>query len=191
MIPVVPQPEPDVFDEKVRKPGNDFLRVRPADKTDFQPFWHNIEKELWEAYDGICSYFSIYFELADGASSVDHFIPKSQVKELAYEWSNYRLACLGANRKKHLKQVLDPFEVEKDSFFINFVDGEISVSDEKSESYQELCEKTIVALNLNSSALKSMRIKHFSNYINKEVSLQYLKTHSPFVYNEIIRQGLD
>ena len=190
MIPVSPQPEPLDFDKKVRKPGNEFLKIHPANTTDIPPYWHNIEKELWTAYNGICSYFSIYFEIVDGASSVDHFIPKSKAKELAYEWSNYRLACLGANRQKNLKQVLDPFNVEKDSFFINFVDGEIYVSAEKDATYRDLCEKTITNLNLNCAALKSMRMKHFSNYINKEVSLQYLKTHSPLVYNEIIRQKL-
>lgn len=190
MIPVSPEPEPAVFDEKVRQPGKEYLRTRPDEKTDFQPYWQRIEKELWEAYSGVCAYFSIYFELVSGASSVDHFIPKSQVKELVYEWSNYRLACLGANRKKQTRQVIDPFEVEPDSFFINFIDGEISVSKEKRAEYRSLCEKTIIALGLNDPELKSMRVKHFENYIQKKVSLQYLKTHSPFVYSEIIRQGL-
>ena len=50
MIPVSPEPEPAVFDEKVRQPGKEYLRTRPDEKTDFQPYWQRIEKELWEAY---------------------------------------------------------------------------------------------------------------------------------------------
>jgi uncharacterized protein (TIGR02646 family) len=190
MIPIICQPEPDGFNENVRIPGNEFLKIHVNDNINIPPYWQKIEKELWNAYGGICSYFSIYVELVDGASSVDHFIPKSQAKELAYEWSNYRLSCIGANRKKHLKLVLDPFQLEKDSFFINFIDGEVFVSNKKELAYQELCHKTIENLGLNCSSLKSMRMNHFFNYINKEVSLNYLKTHSPFVYYEIIRQNL-
>lgn len=45
-----------------------------------------------------------------GSHSTDHFIAKSSNTGQAYEWSNYRLSCLGANRSKNrFDDVLDPF----------------------------------------------------------------------------------
>lgn len=191
MIPVTPKPEPEIFDEKVRKPGKEFLSNNPdADAKDLPPYWRNIQEELWEAYDGVCAYFSIYFEIISGASSTEHFVAKSKVRELAYEWSNYRLACLGANQKKNVHEVLDPFEIEENSFEINFTDGEVSVNKQKPIKYQALCQKTIDALKLNSSLMKAVRMRHYQDYITKSVDLNYMKTHSPFVYSEIIRQKL-
>ncbi len=61
MIPIIRQPEPDEFNEKVRIPGNEFLKIHPQDDTPIPPYWQKIENELWCAYNGICSYFSIYF----------------------------------------------------------------------------------------------------------------------------------
>lgn len=113
MIPIICQPEPDGFNENVRIPGNEFLKIHVNDNINIPPYWQKIEKELWNAYEGICSYFSIYFELVDRASSVNHFKPKSQAKELAYEWSNYRLSCIGANRKNILSWYLIRFNLKK------------------------------------------------------------------------------
>ena len=189
MIPVTPKPEPEKFDEQVRKPGNEFLENNPQ-TTELPPYWRNVQQELWEAYEGICAYFAIYFEFATGASSTDHFVAKSKARELAYEWSNYRLACLGANRKKNIHEVLDPFELEENSFEIDFANGEILVNKQKTEAYRSLCQKTIDILELNSPALKRIRMNHYRDYAMEQVNLEYLKNHSPFVYSEIVRQGL-
>ena len=101
MIPIKFEQEPDDFDKLVRQPGPEYLVRNPEAKaSDLPPLWRNVLPELWEKYKGICAYYSIYLPKSIGAYSVDHFVAKSKLKELAYEWSNYRLASLSANQKK-------------------------------------------------------------------------------------------
>ena len=191
MIHVDPQPEPPDFDEKVRKPGLKFLKDNPdCSVTELKAYWRNVLPELWEEYHGICAYLAIFFEKSTGASSVDHFVPKYKNRKLAYEWRNYRLSCLGANVKKHTSEVLDPFKLEENAFVINFSDGSIRPNRDKAQDYQILCQKTIDILSLNDSSNKKMRKGHFDDYRKKHVSLDYLRRKSPFVYSEIVRQGL-
>ena len=191
MIPVKPEPEPDNFDELVRQPGGKYLGDNPdAKASDLPPLWREVLPDLWEKYHGVCAYLAIFFERPTGAASVDHFVPKSKSKDLAYEWSNYRLATLGENQKKHTHEVLDPFELEQDSFFINFADGEMYPNPEKEEEYKNKCRDTIELLELNSPDCTKMRIRHYEEYTNHHVDLDYLSRNSPFVHHEIVRQRL-
>lgn len=104
MIPVVLQPEPADFDEKVRQPGLRWLTANginpdnpPPRATALPNYWNRSNRQLWEAYSGMCAYLAIFFEWVTGASSTDHFIAKSRHAGNAYEWNNFRLSCLGAN----------------------------------------------------------------------------------------------
>lgn len=188
MIPVVLQPEPADFDEKVRQPGLRYLKSHPHGSL--KPYWQAMTAALWEAYGGVCAYLAIYFEYVTGAASTDHVVAKSQERSLAYEWSNYRLASLAMNRKKGIHEVLDPCELEDDSFFINFLDGEIYPNPEKNEDYRSRCQRTIDVLQLNDALCKRMRLEHFQAFAEGNVSMAYLKRGSPFVYQEVIRQKL-
>ena len=191
MIHVEPQSEPADFDKKVRNPGLKFLKDNPdCPATELKAYWRNVLHELWEKYHGICAYLAIFFEESTGASSVDHFVPKYKNRKLAYEWSNFRLSCLRANVKKHTSEVLDPFTLEENAFVINFSDGSIKPNKNKSLEYQELCQRTIDILSLNDSSNKKMRKSHFDDYRKDYVSLDFLRRKSPFVYSEIVRQGL-
>ena len=114
MIPVTPQPEPEDFDRLVRQPGRDYLRLHPDTKPSKLPaYWTRVIHDLWEKYNGICAYLAKYLPEPTGAVTTDHFVAKSKTKEWAYEWSNYRLASLGKNRKKNTDKVLDPFTLKK------------------------------------------------------------------------------
>ena len=108
----------------------------------------------------------------------------------AYEWDNYRLACLGINRKKGTQTILDPIGLRPQSFFIEFSDGRIYPNPNYEEAYRKQCIKTIKSLDLNSASNREMRSRHFDEYRNGEVSLSHLRKYSPFVYAEIIRQNL-
>lgn len=190
MIPVVQQREPEDFDEKVRRPGNEYLQQHPDVKASKLPdYWTSMSENLWKVYGGICAYLAIFFDSAIG-STIDHFIPKSRNKQMAYEWSNYRLASWGMNRKKARKNVLDPFALRPDSFRINFSNGEICPNPAQDAGYQERCRDTIRALGLNESRNKEMRIRHFDEYFRNDVSLEYLEKNSPFVHSEVVRQNL-
>lgn len=192
MIPIKLQPEPPDFHAKVRIPGQRYLQQHPnAKSSKLKAFWRgSMLKKLWEAYNGICAYLCIYIEYVAGTPTVDHLVPKSHDPQQAYEWDNFRLACLGINRKKGTKKVLDPVGLRPDSFRIDFLNGAIYPSPVHNQAYQNECRETIRALGLDSQDYREMRLRHFDEYINRNVTLSYLQKKSPFVYSEVIRQGL-
>ncbi|WP_294114433.1 hypothetical protein [uncultured Fibrobacter sp.] len=197
MIPVKQMPEPPDFDEKVRKPGNKWLadpinaNVNPSK---YKNFWTRCLPDLAEAYGHMCAYLAIYFDPAFGADSVDHFIPKSDPikgKSLTYEWSNYRLSCLGENRKKNVSiSPIDPFTMEPESFFIDFSDGHVFPNPAKDANYQQDCKDAIIALNLNNPINCKMRKSCYLRYLKGEWTELGMQRESPFVWQEICRQGL-
>ena len=198
MIPVVPKQEPADFDARVRKPGqqwltdnNIILSAPPPDPSALPPHWRNTQKSLWDTYDGVCAYLCIYFEWALGASSTDHFVAKSKNAGQVYEWANYRLSCLGMNRNKNrFDDILDPFQIEPQTFVLNLVSGEIKPSPLLPLGIAAQAEDTIKRLKLDDPEINEMRAKHFSNCLSKDVSESYLARHSPFVWYEAKRQGL-
>ena len=196
MIPVRCAPEPANFDAEVRQPGNAWLRNNPnAKPSKFEPYWTKCIPNLALAYNHICAYLAIYFDRPLGADSVDHFIPKSDVRRgrlLAYEWDNYRLCCIGENRKKNKKILpVDPFTMQPESFFIDFSDGRIYVNPSiLPKSYRKDCDKTIKILKLDEQDCRDMRKNFYTDYVKGDVSAKYMQCHAPFVWREICRQGL-
>lgn len=198
MIPVALQPEPGDFDEKVRKPGYAWLEQHkiardqpPPDPSALPNYWTASNRQLWEAYSGVCAYLAIFFEWSTGATSTDHFIAKSRNAGNAYEWGNYRLSCLDANRKKNrFDDVLDPVGLAPNTFIINFASGEILPNPSLDADTLTAARKTIQRLKLDSPENNAMRARHFQNYISSDWSLPLVGRMSPFVCAEIIRQGL-
>ena len=83
-------------------------------------YWRHSNRQLWEAYDGVCAYLAIYFEWVTGTHSTDHFVAKSRNAGDAYEWHNYRLSCLAANRNKGtFDDILDPIGLEPNTFVLD------------------------------------------------------------------------
>lgn len=197
MIPVQPQPEPARFDEAVRQPGRRWLEENnipfdqaPPVASDLPPLWRKTMKEPWEAYQGVCAYLCIYFEWSLGAQSTDHFIAKSSHAGQAYEWSNYRLCCLGINRRKHqYDDLLDPFAIQPDTFVLNLVSGEIQPNMTLPHLIQEKAWTTIDRLGLNDPYNKRMRAERYEDYL-KGVPDWKLKKESPFIWYEARRQNL-
>ncbi|WJM85239.1 hypothetical protein QUF31_19390 [Dickeya chrysanthemi] len=201
MIPVVLQAEPDDFDAEVRQKGHNWLSKKgialsapPPNASKLPNYWAHSNYSLWESYGGVCAYLAIYFEWVTGASSTDHFVAKSHNAGDAYEWNNYRLSSLGPNRNKNdFDDVLDPISLQPDTFVINFVSGEIIPNYAKypqGSLYATQAESTISRLKLDSPEHRRMRIRHFTDYYLEDCSLRHLEKHSPFVYAEIVRQGL-
>lgn len=197
MIPVTLQPEPSDFDESVRQKGHAWLAINgitqntaPLIASALPNYWRKSNKELWNAYSGVCAYLAIYFEWGLGASSTDHFVAKSKHAGDAYEWKNYRLSCLGANRNKHkFDDVLDPIGLAFDMFFLNLANGHIRANPRLNGVDKAAIKKTIARLKLNSAEHKEMRAKHFVRYLRKKDE-ESLKELSPFVWYESQRQGL-
>ncbi len=197
MIKVIPAPEPSDFDAKVRKKGLDYLRTAGIDPDSiapegfvFKPFWRDILDNLYSDYNGVCAYLAIFFERVAGTTSADHYLAKSKtLARDAYEWSNYRLSSIGANRKKNTHEVLDPFDIEDDWFFLDLVTGAIHPNPAIVERQHDL-ENTIKKLGLDDGDIKAMRARHWLNYIQHDISERHLRRHSPFVWKEAMRQGL-
>lgn len=199
MIPVQAQPEPDFFEAEVRTKGLAYLKAKayaldqplPAGAS-LEPYWRgDCLTALHKAYGGVCAYLCIFVERCSGGMSVDHFIAKSARVGLAYEWSNYRLACSIMNsRKRDYADVLDPFELPSDWFHLELATGHVYANPELGEDSTRQVNQTIDRLGLNDPLCKEMRVRWFDEYRNVPLPQDYLRQKSPFVWAEAKRQGL-
>ncbi len=198
MIPVRLAPEPTGFDTTVRQAGQRWLEGQgvPLDGPvpsgfKLRPLWTEYNEALWQAYEGICAYLAIYFEWGTGAATTDHFVAKSRNAGEAYEWRNYRLSCLGPNRRKNrFDDVLDPIGLEPETFVIDFASGEIRPNPSLDEWKRRAAQATIRRLGLDSRLNNRMRARHYQEYVDKHMDLSIIERLSPFVHTEIVRQGL-
>jgi len=200
VIPVKPQLAPKGFNRRVLRPGRKCIADRGLPKKgpipkgrrkELKPYWRRCLRALHRKYDGVCAYLCIYIEVPAKGHSVDHFVPKSLDIALAYRWSNYRLASLGLNaRKRDFTDVLDPFTIAPDTFYINFSNGKIYLNPSLSRSDRKKAAATIKRLALDSYECRKMRLGHFDEYKLRSVPLDVLARRSPFVWREIVRQGL-
>lgn len=82
--------------------------------------------------------------------SVDHFVPKSRRPDLAYEWSNYRLALPQVNSYKgDSTDVIDPFVVHEGWFVLDFPSCLVRPALALPSATTEQIEKTVQVLKLN------------------------------------------
>lgn len=155
-----------------------------------KPFWKHCAPQLWDAYRGVCAYSSLYIPRGTGARSVDHLLPKSRRRELAYEWSNYRLACLQMNaRKNAFEDVLDPFEVRDEWFALELSTLQVIPGDDLPEPLHSQVQQSIDRLNLNDEEFTVARTAHYSAWKDGEMSFRLLRKYCPFLAKELLRQG--
>ena len=198
MIPVLEVAEPASFDASVRRPGLNWLsnhNVPPSAKlpkgVKLQSYWRTTLGELHSSYDGICAYLSIYIERCTGAVTADHFVAKSSSLALAYEWSNYRLACTTLNaRKNKFSLALDPFEIQGETFHLELVSGRIFPNPLLDPVQNDRAQKTIALLKLDDGLCREARARRYSEYCSGDISAAFLQRYAPFVWFEADRQGL-
>lgn len=190
MIHVLPQKEPPDFDVKVRQPGR---RALAAGRDPLSDYWRNCLHELMNLYKGICAYACIYIPPVVGGRSVEHFAPKSKHRDLAYEWTNYRLVCGVMNsRKKEFEDVIDPFEQIDGWFQIQLTSMKVFPAEHLTETQKTRVQDTIARLKLNEKDCRDARAIYYDEYLAQENPLPFrlLKKWSPFVAREVERQGL-
>jgi hypothetical protein len=188
VIHVEPQPEPPDFDAKVRQPGRTGVA---SSEGELRPLWRHCATQLWEAYKGVCAYSSLHIPRGTGAISVDHLLPKSKRRELAYEWSNYRLACVRMNaRKNALEDVLDPFEVQDGWFALELSTLEVIPGEGLTESLRAQVQMTIDRLDLNDDEFVRAREAHYMAWREGDMKLRLLRKYCPFLAKELLRQGV-
>ena len=198
MIPVAPQPEPADFDEKVRRKGHAWLAGRGLALTGPAPtgvslptHWRACIGDLHQAYRGICAYVCVFIEPVTGSTTVEHFIAKSDQVEHAYEWKNYRLACGKMNgRKSDYSDVLDPFELEPQTFHLNLASGEIFPNPKLPPGATEKAADTIRRLHLDDGECRKMRMDWLNECLTGGITPEYFARKCPFVHQEVERQGL-
>lgn len=198
MLHVTEMPEPPDFDTKVRKKGLAYLRKNQIELNQPIPtgvkienYWVDCLPELYESYQGICAYVAVHFERVTANGSVDHFAPKSLRADLAYEWRNYRLSCSRMNsRKNDYQDVLDPFEIQDGYFHLELITGRIYANTELAQPLKEMVAATIERLGLDDAGCRTLRAKHYSDYIGYKLPSDYFRKMSPFVWYEANRQGL-
>ncbi|RLC19799.1 MAG: hypothetical protein DRI57_06290 [Deltaproteobacteria bacterium] len=194
MIPVQPQPEPPDFPEKVRIPGNDFLKsVSHPDTEQFNrhAYWRRVSEDMRRAYGGVCSYSALW--CSRDAATTDHFIPKSKFPERAYEWSNFRLAARSMNTEKRAFQdVADPFTLSPESFVMEFPSLMIRSGLELTPSQRDKIESTINRLKLNEKEKYiEARREWLCAYCEDEITFSFLQKMAPFIAYELRRQKLE
>ena len=200
MIRVTPAPEPESFDRVVRQPGlralgrlaeREYSGLRdaiPAGK--FPPLWRDSMDDLLARYARVCAYLCLHIPRGTGAATVDHMVPKSRSWELAYEWSNYRLACSLMNSRKGVAPVvLDPFEVEDGWFVLEPVEFQVFAARGLSQSVANRIDETIGLLGLNDQRCRDARVGYAQDYWDGHVTFDYLTRHAPFVARELQRLG--
>lgn len=198
LIHVDAQPEPESFDVAVRQKGLAFTRERSIaldepvpSGVDLRPYWRECLQDLYQAYAQTCAYLGVFFERVTGPGTVDHYVAKSRKPALAYEWSNYRLACSTMNtRKRDYEDVLDPFEVENGWFRLELVTGRIHAAPDLPQSLVRKVAATIDRLGLDDAGNREMRARCYREYRAGEMTQKYLKRMNPFVWHEAHRQGL-
>ena len=192
MIPVAPQKEPPDFDTKVRKPGQNYLRInRNPTSREFKDsrsqYWRLCLPELRSAYRNLCAYSSVF----DPQGTVDHFRPKSTYRNLAYEWSNYRLATELINSNKAESDiVLDPFAITAGWFVLDPATLRVHPEPTLTEHLKGRIQRSIDILKLNGDPFPRYRFEVWRNYVNGKLSLAEVETRYPFIAAEIKRQGI-
>lgn len=190
LIQLALTPEPSSFNSSVRVPGERLLeRGTPSCSKKFKNFWKSISHDLHRSYDGICAYSCMYV-MPPG--SVDHFLPKMQFPELAYEWQNYRLSSQRLNQHKgDSVSVIDPFAVREGWFIIDFPSCLVKAGHGVSAAVTTQIDKTIEVLKLNDDdTLVQERCDIMLEYADGNVTIDFLTRRYPFLAQEIIRQGV-
>jgi hypothetical protein len=193
LIPVVPQAEPVGFDVNVRRPGDAFLKTNLApSKKEFRPhqYWKWAGKELYEAYRRVCAYSCMYIPTPFG--TIDHFLPKSQRPDRAYEWDNFRLALHKMNGyKADRTDIIDPFSVGPGWFVLDMPSCLVRAGNGLTPEQRQSVETTIEALKLNDDdSLVQDRCDVMLMFAQGDVKLPFLQRRYPFLAAEVIRQGV-
>ncbi|WNG23971.1 hypothetical protein F0U62_07985 [Cystobacter fuscus] len=223
MMHVEQQPEPTPpgfdFDGRVRQPGLSALAeltgqpptlkrrgrkiAKRADRIeDLEPnvlreydYWTRAIDALHAAYAGICAYACVYIEPLCGPT-VDHFAAMvSAEPRLAYEWSNYRLACSLMNaRKREFPEVLDPFRIEDGWFVLNLGTFKVEPARGLAPGLEQRVRDTITRLGLDSREYRNLCGRYFDSYWHPKdpahpLPLWFLEENAPFLAREMRRQG--
>ena len=123
--------------------------------------------------------------------TVDHFRPKGRYPNLAYEWSNYRLAADFVNNNKGSSEaVLDPFVILSGWFILDPATLYVRPEPTLSTAINVRVQTSIDVLKLNHYRLVNVRFQIFRGYIDGKQHLDTIAEKYPFIAAEIRRQNI-
>ena len=205
------QPPPD-FAMKVVRPAKTWVSKKGWDWTapppkgmsrKLPPYWTKALDHLHQFHGGICAYLSVYIHRSLDATSIDHYLPKSQSRvSSAYDWANYRLASRPkkTNKKEHM-DVLDPFSLPPGLFTLNLLNGRVGIDVGVAPIDSTLHAQavtTLQRLKLNDGEYRELRLGYIDDYLQQAHgqspttvlhARERLLMQSPFIHQEILRQG--
>lgn len=194
MIPITPQPEPLTFDAQVRQLGLAAMNAHRGNWTNRSfwnrhRYWSNCINDMHILYMQTCAYLGVMVNrlvsLPIGVASVEHFIPKSIDRTLAYEWDNYRLVCSLANSERgDMEPFLDPFTILPGTFHL-FLNSGFVVKNPNIKGLDDQAVYNTLKV-INNNCFMDYRAKLFKSYKDNPSVLQQ---ESPFIYAEAVRQG--
>jgi hypothetical protein len=192
MIPVQLKAEPVSFNNAVRQPGKAYLVKNPMPTSkEFQKnsHWKKSAQDLHAAYSGICAYTCFYLA---PYGSTDHFLPKSNHPNEAYEWNNFRLCSPRVNGYKgDSADVIDPFVVQPGWFALDVPSCLVKPGVGLSDVVTTQVEATIKRLRLNDDDyFVQERCDLMVAFASCEVTMAFLSKRYLFLATEIERQGL-
>jgi hypothetical protein len=192
MIPVMAAPEPPTFDSTVRQPGLRFLAKLAVPRNwKNRDYWTAAIPDLRQAYSSTCCYSAEWIPSVTGNSSVDHFVPRAERPDLAYEWSNFRLAAARLNaRKGATRGILDPFQIGEQWFALDFPSLLVKRGDALPPQFEEAFTLTVRTLRLNDEMSVDSRMRWLRDYCEQRYTFDYLLESAPFIARELQRQEL-
>jgi len=201
MIRVQAPPPPPFYEARVRARGEAFLKANPfPTRDDWQRhrYWSRIHPYLHKRLRGICSYCASFTPHRRAPASVDHtsidhFVPKSRNRNLAYEWTNLRLCRTRLNhRKADFEDVLDPYTVQDGWFRLSFTTFVLFPDPTLPEDRQQQVRDTISRLELNDDdTYVNERALAVYSYADDRLSLTELGRFYPFIAAEMVSQDFD
>lgn len=125
--------------------------------------------------------------------SIDHFLPKTTHPQLAYEWSNFRLASGRVNNSKgNLTTILDPFLIQDDWFFMDVPACLLRPNPDLPKDLRNKISETINTLRLNQDdSYVQGRCNILIDYARGDITIGFLDRRYPFLAKEIRRQASD
>lgn len=205
MIPVRLADEPARFDVEVRQPGLVAVRELAGDplvprrrgprRQRLPELWTRALPDMRRLYRRTCAYLGLYVHRGTGRDTVDHFVPKTADRRLAYEWSNLRYASADVNRLKGTRDFVDPFHVEEGWFGLDLVTFRVRVCHDVSPGDEPRWAHTLKVLNEPTfcDARQWYHERYFGRQLdsldpNEPMPYETLCVEAPFVARELRRQ---
>jgi hypothetical protein len=93
-------------------------------------------------------------------------------------------------RKNNFEDVLDPFEIGDDWFELEFAFMQVRPAAHLDAATKALVDETIERLKLNDEECCTARAEWYEDWKREKFSEEFMRSRSPFIYREAVRQRL-